>query len=160
MMDPAYHLRRERLIYYQLAMLISLAAECTATYSLSKYEDLQEHVEKMYTRKAGFPITGASSPSLLLIRDTNSSVDGYDSAHVYNNDLLDCEISTIVFCVLVACIFGADFFFLTMFPRQTYPKWYNMARKGFAVFIALGMLASAIASSVCPLLPSCVRCGD
>jgi len=39
-------------------MLICLAAECTATYSLSKYEDLQDHVE-----------------------------DRFAPAHLYNNDM-------------------------------------------------------------------------
>ncbi|KAI0319600.1 hypothetical protein OF83DRAFT_769405 [Amylostereum chailletii] len=132
MMDPRFHLRRERIIAYQLGMLISLAAECTATYSLSKYEDLQNHVQDTYTVANGFPVLDPSVPKALLD----------------NNALIDAEISTIVFCVLVACIFGADFFFLVMFPRRVYPSWYNFGRKFFALLCCAGMFASAIASTV------------
>ncbi|KIY66795.1 hypothetical protein CYLTODRAFT_354350 [Cylindrobasidium torrendii FP15055 ss-10] len=102
-------------------MNIALAAECTATYSLSKYEDLQKHVEAWFIA---------------------------DRAHLYQNDIIDCIISTIVFCVFVATIFGADFFFLAQFPRHTYPRWYDYARRGSAAFIALGMLACSIAGTV------------
>ncbi|KAL7418812.1 hypothetical protein Q5752_006496 [Cryptotrichosporon argae] len=119
MFDRRWHLRRERFIAYQVAMLVGLAAECTATYSLAKYEDLQGLYENNYT-----------------------------GAHFYQNDLIDCEISTIVFCVLVACVFGADFFFLLQFPRQRYPLWYQICKKTAAVIVTLGILGSAIASTI------------
>jgi len=117
--DPRWHLRRERIVLYQLGMLISLAAECAATYSLAKYEGLQGNIE-----------------------------NGYPGAHLYQNDLIDAEILTIVFCVLVSCLFGADFFFLAQFPRQVYPVWYQTIKKGCAVFITLGMIAACILSAV------------
>jgi len=120
MFDKRWHLRRERLIIYQLAMLTCLAAECTATYSLSKYEDLQTHVEAY----SGF------------------------TAHLHNNDIIAAEVLTIVFCVFVATLFGADFFFLVFWPRQTYPRWYNATKKGLAVGITLGVFAAALMSSV------------
>lgn len=101
-------------------MLICLAAECTATYSLSKYEDLQKHVE----------MTNDHRP------------------HLHNNDIIAAEVLTIVFCVFVATLFGADFFFLLFFPRRTYPKWYNATKKALAVGITLGLFAAAIMSSV------------
>ncbi|GAA6057100.1 hypothetical protein JCM3770_002080 [Rhodotorula araucariae] len=119
MFDPRWHLRRERFVAYQAAMLICLAAECTATYSLSKYEDLQTHIEKRF------------SP-----------------AHLYNNDIIDMQISTIVMCVAVACWFGADFFFLLQFPRRSYPRWYAAIKKVMAVVITLGILACAIGSTI------------
>jgi len=112
-------LRKERFIVYQLAMLVSLAAECTATYSLSKYEDHQKHIEQL----SNF------------------------TAQVHNNDIIDAEITTIVFCVLVATIFGADFFFLLFFPKRTYPRWYNITKRALAVLITAGMLAAAITST-------------
>lgn len=120
---PYYPYRRSRVISYQVAMLVGLAAECTATYSLDKYEDLQGHIETWF-----------STPSRFV--------------HVYQNDLIDVQIATIVFCVLTACVFGADFFFLAMFPRQRYPRWYNVARRVAAVVTALGMAAAALASVV------------
>ncbi|KIM92053.1 hypothetical protein PILCRDRAFT_185 [Piloderma croceum F 1598] len=120
MFDPRWHLRRERFIVYQLAMLICLAAECTATYSLTKYEDLQTHVEAANGR----------------------------GAQLHNNDLIAAECLTIVFCVLVATLFGAEFFFLLFFPQRTYPKWYNGTKKSLAVGITLGVFAAALMSSV------------
>ncbi|GAA5847334.1 hypothetical protein JCM9279_000241 [Rhodotorula babjevae] len=119
MFDARWHLRPQRFVAYQLAMLICLAAECTATYSLSKYEDLQDHIE-----------------------------DRFAPAHLYNNDLLDMEITTIVMCVAVACWFGADFFFLLMFPRQSYPRWYQKTKKAMAVTICFGVFAAALGSTI------------
>ncbi|GAA5823925.1 hypothetical protein JCM10212_005004 [Sporobolomyces blumeae] len=119
MFDPKWHLRRERFITYQLAMLICLAAECTATYSLSKYEDLQDNVEGRYP-----------------------------GAHLYNNDIIDMEITTIVFCVFVATLFGADFFFLLQFPRRKYPDWYQNLKKFFAIVIDVGVFAAALGSTI------------
>lgn len=109
-------------VVYQLAMLVCLAAECTATYSLSKYQDLQKKVEKTS------PYAGTAS--------------------LYNNDIVNAEILTIVFCVFVATIFGADFFFLLFFPKRTYPRWYNLSRKAAAVAITAGLTAAAIYSTV------------
>lgn len=119
MFDKRWHLRRERFVAYQAAMLICLAAECTATYSLSKYEDLQDHVE------------GRFAP-----------------AHLYNNDILDMEITTIVFCVFVATLFGADFFFLLQFPKRRYPDWYQSLKKFFAIVITTGVFAAALGSTI------------
>lgn len=108
------------IVVYQLAMLICLAAECTATYSLSKYEELQSRIQSTSN----------------------------ETAALYNNDIVGAEILTIVFCVLVATLFGADFFFLLFFPRRTYPGWYNASRKGIAVFITCGVGAASIMSTV------------
>lgn len=47
-----------------------------ATYSLDKYEDLQTHIES-----------------------------AYPGSHLYNNDIIDAQIVSIVFCVLVSCSF-------------------------------------------------------
>ncbi|RXW20215.1 hypothetical protein EST38_g5642 [Candolleomyces aberdarensis] len=101
-------------------MLTGLAAECTATYSLSKYNFHQTHVEEA----------------------TNFV------ATELNNDLINSAISTICFCVFVATLFGADFFFLVFWPRRRYPAWYRHARLTLAVGITLGMFGSAIASTI------------
>lgn len=106
-------------------MNICLAAECTATYSLSKYEDLQTHVQDY-----AFTLV----PPLRV--------------ELHNDDLIAAEVLTIVFCVFVATLFGADLFFLAQFPRRTYPKWYNYTRLGLAVGITTGLLAAALMSSV------------
>jgi hypothetical protein len=87
---------------------------------LSKYEDLQTHVEAANGR----------------------------GAHLHNNDIIAAECLTIVSCVFVATLFGADFFFLLFFPRRTYPSWYNATKQGLAVGITLGVFAAALMSSV------------
>eukprot|EP00914_Ancora_sagittata_P017990 GHVO01035513.1.p1 GENE.GHVO01035513.1~~GHVO01035513.1.p1 ORF type:complete len:252 (+),score=21.02 GHVO01035513.1:94-756(+) len=125
MYDRSFRWRRERLIPYQIAMNICLAAECTATYSLSKYEDLQTHVQQY-------------APTL---------TPSYN-VELHNDDLIAAEVLTIVFCVFVATLFGADLFFLVLWPRRTYPKWYNNARLALAVGISAGLLAAAIMSTV------------
>ncbi|KAF8319223.1 uncharacterized protein EI90DRAFT_2925714 [Cantharellus anzutake] len=101
-------------------MLTCLAAECTATYSLAKYTALQEHIEK-YTH-------GRSS--------------------LHQHDILVAEAMTICFCVFVATLFGADFFFLLFWPRRLYPMWYNFTKKALAVAITAGVFASAVLSNV------------
>ncbi|KAF7970291.1 hypothetical protein HWV62_24414 [Athelia sp. TMB] len=112
-----------------LAMLICLAAECAATYSLAKYEGLQDHVEATVVPASSL-LPGATHPQL------------------HNDDIIAAEVIIIVFCVFVATLFGADFFFLLFFPRRIYPRWYNITRKLLAVGIALGVLAGALMSSV------------
>ncbi|KAJ3528547.1 hypothetical protein NMY22_g9364 [Coprinellus aureogranulatus] len=120
MFDPRWHLRKQRFIVYQLAMLTGLAAECTATYSLSKYNFHQDHIEE------------ASGGTV----------------SEYNEDLIRSAICTIVFCVFVATLFGADFFFLVFWPRRRYPNWYHRTKKAAAVIITLGVLGSALASTI------------
>ncbi|GAA5882785.1 hypothetical protein JCM3774_006090 [Rhodotorula dairenensis] len=119
MFDKRWHLRRERFVAYQAAMMICLAAECTATYSLAKYENLQDNIENRFA-----------------------------PAHLYNNDICDMQISTIVICVAVACLYGADFFFLLQFPRRRYPLWYQRTKEFFAVTITCGVFACALGSTI------------
>jgi len=121
MYDRRWHLRRERLIAYQIAMNVCLAAECTATYSLSKYEDHQTNIQNYATN---YPV------------------------EVHNDDLIAAECLTIVFCVFVATLFGADLFFLVFWPRRTYPRWYNVSRLSLAVGITAGLFAAALMSTI------------
>lgn len=120
MFSRKWHLRRERFIIYQIAMLVCLAAECTATYSLAKYEKLQDHVE---------------------------ALSGH-IASLHNDDIVASSDVTIVFCVLVATLFGADFFFLLFFPKRRYPQWYHAIKKACAVFITLGLLGATLMSTI------------
>lgn len=120
MFDKQWYLRRERVVIYQLAMLICLAAECTATYSLSKYETHQTNIEAR---------------------------SGY-IAHVHNNSLVASQYLTIIFCISVAVLFGTDFFFLLFWPARTYPRWYNNARQLLAVGITAGVGAATLMSTI------------
>jgi len=107
-------------------MLIALAAECTATYSLSKYDSLQDHIQSY----------------------SISSLPLSPRASLHNDDIIDSAIVTIVFCVLVATVFGADFFFLVFWPERAYPRWYNVAKKLLAVVVMAGVGVAAITSTV------------
>jgi hypothetical protein len=70
------------------------------------------------------------------------------TAHLYNNNIIDAAIVTIVFCVLVATVFGADFFFLLFWPQRRYPRWYDVTKLLVAVVVSLGMAAAALMSTV------------
>ncbi|KAK7025478.1 hypothetical protein VNI00_016007 [Paramarasmius palmivorus] len=107
MFDKKWHLRRERFVVYQLAMLIGLSAECCATYSLAKYDNLAEHV--------------------------NFWSGGRATLH--KNDSYSSSVVSIIFCVFVATLYGADFFFLLFFPRRLYPRWYVWTKEALAVII-------------------------
>jgi len=120
MYDKRWYLRRERLIAYQLAMNICLAAECTATYSLTKYEHQQDHIEALSNRAAA----------------------------VHNNDIIAAACLSVVFCVLVATVFGADLFFLVLWPSRKYPRWYHVVRSVLAVGVSAGVLAAALMSTI------------
>jgi len=120
MLSGKWYLRRERFIFYQLAMLTCLAAECTATYSLAKYTALEDHIEDYSNHRAKVKV----------------------------HDILVAESMTICFSVFVATLFGADFFFLLFWPRRLYPIWYNTVKKVLAVAITGGVFASAVLSNV------------
>jgi hypothetical protein len=94
--------------------------KCTATYSLAKYQSHQSRI---------------------------ATLSNY-TAQVHNNDLFAAACTTIVFCVLVATLFGADFFFLVFWPRRRYPLWYNVAKVILAVGITLGMAAASLMTTV------------
>lgn len=125
LMEKGWHLRRERVsessgegdegeeilransagrsaVLYQLAMILSLAAEAVATYSLAKYSDLQTDIQK------AFPPT-----------------------YVFNNDIINSQVAAIVPSVAVAFVFGTDFFFLAQYPRRNFPRWWQLLKVCF-----------------------------
>jgi len=107
---------------FRLRLFLTLGplGQCTATYSLSKYE----------------------------IHQTNIEAQSGNIAEVHNNNLIAAQCLTIVFCVFVATLFGADFFFLLFWPARTYPRWYNTTRQLLAIGITAGVGAAAAMSTV------------
>lgn len=122
MFDKRWPWRRERFISYQCTMLVCLAAQFAAIYSLFKYQDLQTHVQA-YSRSLG------------------------GSAMLHNDDIIASEIVTVLFCVFVSTIFSVDFLLLLFFPRRQYPGWYNVARRACVVILTLGLSDAAIMST-------------
>lgn len=112
--------------FYQLAILLSLAAEISATYSLSKYSRLQNHIER-----------------------------AYPGSDLYQNDLIGAAFVVILFGVAVCVLWGTNFFFMAQYPERRFPVWYDMTQVVCAVVVMLGVLAGAITSNVRspPLLP-------
>ncbi|KII93998.1 hypothetical protein PLICRDRAFT_36214 [Plicaturopsis crispa FD-325 SS-3] len=116
MFDKKWHLRGERFIIYQAAMLLCVVAESVATYALDKYVDLQNFMH-------------ASS--------------GFVAA-IYNNDIVAAACVTIVSGVFVATVFGAEFFFLLFWPEYTYPPWVVRWKKIAAVFVTVLLTADVL----------------
>ncbi|KAF8989682.1 hypothetical protein BDQ17DRAFT_1372935 [Cyathus striatus] len=120
MFDPRWHLRKERFVLYQLAMIIGLIAESVATSSLSKYNHHQTH---LFNASGGLAIE-------------------------HNNDIIAAYDITIVFCAFLATFFGAEFFFLLFWPTRRYAQWWRVTKKALAVIITIGMAVACILSTV------------
>ncbi|KAM0787707.1 hypothetical protein ACM66B_003767 [Microbotryomycetes sp. NB124-2] len=117
--DKRFYLRRQRVIAYQLALLIGLAAECTATYSLAKYEALRDHIE-----------------------------DNFAGATVHIGDIHSFQILIIISCVFIATELGSEFFFMLQWPLYPWPRWYRRFIEAATLFTLGMLLAAAIGSTV------------
>jgi hypothetical protein len=112
-------------------MLTGLAGECCATYSLAKYDDLRDNIHAASLAN----LNGSQSSTAVPV-----TLD--------KTDIYAAQVVTIVFCVLVATVYGTDFFFLLFFPGRRYPGWYHAAKLVTASVVTLGMAAAAIMSTV------------
>ncbi|KDQ50994.1 hypothetical protein JAAARDRAFT_211425 [Jaapia argillacea MUCL 33604] len=119
MFDKRYHLRPIRFVWYQLAMIVTVVAECVATYSMSKYLDMQTNTEKF------FP--GSS---------------------YYNNDIVAAGALTIFAGVLTAIVFGCFFFFLLFWPESPETMFWSLVKKISAISCSVLVLAAAILSTI------------
>ncbi|KAJ3721429.1 hypothetical protein DFJ43DRAFT_1203053, partial [Lentinula guzmanii] len=119
------HLRRERLIAYQLTQNISIGATIPATLSLSKYRDLRTNVQQYALTKFGLEV----------------------ELHV--DDIITANILTLTFCAFVSSLFALEFIILVLWPRRTsYPKWYNRTRMILPAIMTTGLLLAAIVDTV------------
>ncbi|KAJ3797346.1 hypothetical protein GGU11DRAFT_785198 [Lentinula aff. detonsa] len=119
------HLRRERLIAYQLTQNISIGATIPATLSLSKYRDLRTNVQQYALTKFGLEV----------------------ELHV--NDIITANILTLTFCAFVSSLFALEFIILVLWPRRTsYPKWYNRTRMILPAIMTTGLLLAAIVNTI------------
>lgn len=89
MWSTTYHLRRTKVIVYQLAMILCVVSESLGTAALSDYADLQD-----------------------TVRGLNAA------AVLYNNDFVGSAAYNIFVGVYVATIFGAAFFFDLIWPER------------------------------------------
>jgi hypothetical protein len=119
MFDRRYHLRRERFIVYQLAMVLTVVGESLATFCLNKYLQIQNVVE-------GFQ-PGAS---------------------YYNNDIVAVAALTIFAGVYTATVFGTMFFFLLFWPALPESRLWSRIKLSGSIFAAVMVFAAALASTI------------
>ncbi|ORY88441.1 hypothetical protein BCR35DRAFT_254052, partial [Leucosporidium creatinivorum] len=122
LMQRGWKWRRERVVLYQLAIILSITAEAIATYSLTKYATHQINIQN------AFPGT-----------------------YYGQNDLINSGIAAIVPSILVAFCFGTAFFFLAQYPRKVFPRWYHGMMLGWAGLICLALLVSSLGVGLLPL---------
>ncbi|KAH8599722.1 hypothetical protein B0O99DRAFT_503275 [Bisporella sp. PMI_857] len=120
MFNQVYHLRKTKMIVYQMAMILCVVSESVGTAALSDYVDQQDGIS---TRTNG-------------------------QAMVENNDIVGIFSYNIFIGIAVATIFGSGFFFDLFWPERTESPGVKLAWKISSVVICFMALADAIALTV------------
>ncbi|EIM82715.1 uncharacterized protein STEHIDRAFT_149149 [Stereum hirsutum FP-91666 SS1] len=115
MFNQEYHLRRTKMIVYQMAMIFCVVSESLGTAALSDYANQQRFVTR-----------------------TSSSSE-------YNDDFIGIASFNIFVGVFVATIFGAGFFFDLFWPKRHESNAVRLAWKICAILACIMGLADAIA---------------
>ncbi|GAD97014.1 conserved hypothetical protein [Paecilomyces variotii No. 5] len=119
MFNRIYHLRRTKMIVYQLAMILCVVSESVGTAALADYVDQQSFVEHLN-----------------------------HVAAVYNDDFVGIASYNIFVGIAVATIFGAAFFFDLFWPERHESASVRIAWKISAVVVSIMCFADAIAMTV------------
>ncbi|PWY72278.1 hypothetical protein BO70DRAFT_381819 [Aspergillus heteromorphus CBS 117.55] len=119
MFTREYHLRRTKMIVYQLAMILCVCSESTGTAALSDYVDQQTEIESQH-------------PGI----------------YVWNNDFIGAASYNIFCGVAVAFIFGGAFFFDLFWPERHESRSVRLAWKICAVVVSVMMLSSALTMTI------------
>lgn len=119
MFNQVYHLRRTKMIVYQIAMIMCVISESVGTAALSDYVDQQDGIE---------------------IR--------HPGAHVHNDDFIGIASYNIWVGIAVATIFGSGFFFDLFWPERTETRSVRLAWKISSVVVSFMAFADAIALTV------------
>lgn len=119
MFNTEYHLRRSKMVVYQIAMILCVCSESVGTAALSEYVDQQE----------------------FIARQDHLAV-------VYNDDFVGIMSYNIFVGVAVATIFGAAFFFDLFWPERKESPSVHLAWKICAVIMCVMGLADALAMTV------------
>lgn len=138
MFNQVYHLRKTKMIVYQLAMILCVVSESIGTAALS----------------------GISSSSPNFYIQTNTSrkdyvdqQDGIQSrspipVNVHNNSYIGVASYNIFIGISVATIFGSGFFFDLFWPERQESAGVKMAWKISSVLVSFAALADCIATTV------------
>ncbi|OJJ64736.1 hypothetical protein ASPSYDRAFT_39487 [Aspergillus sydowii CBS 593.65] len=123
MFNRAYHLRRTKMIVYQLAMILCVCSESVGTAAFSDYLDQQSEVQGQHP-----------------------------GVKIHNNGFIGAASYNIFVGIAVAFIFGAAFFFDLFWPERHECKHVRVSWKISAVVVTVMMLSSALALTVCHLI--------
>ncbi|KAI9374207.1 hypothetical protein BJX61DRAFT_532581 [Aspergillus egyptiacus] len=116
MFNCAYHLRRTKMIVYQLAMILCVCSESVGTAAFSAYLDQQSMIQGQHP-----------------------------GVKIHNNSFIGAASYNIFVGIAVAFIFGAAFFFDLFWPERHECKHVRVAWKISAVVVTAMMLSSALA---------------
>jgi hypothetical protein len=119
MFNKIYHLRRTKMIVYQIAMILCVVSESVGTDALSKFGDQQNTIQALDPR-----------------------------AYVYNNDFIGIASFNIFMGITVPTIFGSAFFFDLFWPERQESKAVRLAWKISSVVTTIALLADALALTV------------
>lgn len=122
-MGMAAQVRSDLILYViKLNIHLHLIVQCAATYCMFKYEFLQNHIEAFTMHQA----------------------------QVHNNDIVAAGILSMVLPCIVLLLFTVEYFLLILWPGKTYSRRYNRGKKWLFVAATVGMVVTAIISSVRP----------
>jgi len=120
MFNQVYHLRRTKMIVYQIAMILCVVSESVGTAALSDYVNQQDGIS---TRSLG-------------------------QATVHNNDFVGIASFNIFVGIAVATIFGSAFFFDLFWPERSETKSVRLAWKISSLTISILALICVLALTV------------
>ncbi|KUJ21925.1 uncharacterized protein LY89DRAFT_389121 [Mollisia scopiformis] len=120
MFNNVYHLRKVKMIVYQIAMILCVVSESVGTAALSDYVDEQDGIQTRDGRRA----------------------------HVQNNDIVGILSYNIFVGIAVATIFGSGFFFDLFWPERRESTSVKWAWKICSIVVSIMALADAIALTV------------
>jgi len=116
MFNRDYHLRRSKMVVYQIAMIACVISESLGTAMLSDYVSQQKYIHNLGV-----------------------------GAAVYNNNYVGIASYNIFVGVAIATIFGAAFFFDLFWPERYESPGVKLAWKISAVFVCVAALGDALA---------------
>ncbi|KAL4935143.1 hypothetical protein BDV06DRAFT_135719 [Aspergillus oleicola] len=115
MFNRIYHLRRTKMIVYQLAMILCVCSESVGTAAFSDYLDQQSWVQGQHP-----------------------------GVKIHNNSFIGAASYNVFVGIAVAFIFGAAFFFDLFWPERHECKHVRVSWKISAVVVTVMMLSSAL----------------
>lgn len=147
MFNRAYHLRRTKMIVYQLAMILCVCSESvgTAAFSGTAFPPQTPILPQSLCLKSA-DIFGRLRADYL---DQQSYIQGqHPGVKIHNNSFIGAFSYNIFVGVAVAFIFGAAFFFDLFWPERHECKHVRISWKVSAVVVTVMMLSSALTITV------------